>query len=743
MKRIILFLSVSFIIQYVQVHRAQAQAVLRGVVHEEDHHGVRRPLVGANVYWLGTSAGVSTDARGEFTLARTSAAGESLIVSFVGLGSDTLGVAQDQESITHLMRYSQELEGVVHRGKARGTYFDRVSPIQAQVITRHELQRAACCNLSESFETNASVDVLYTDAVTGAKQIQLLGLAGKYSQIQIENIPTLRGLSAAYGLGQVPGSWMESIQVSKGTASVANGYESISGQINVEYKKPWADERFFLNGYANSLGMVELNTNASLMVTPKVSTMVLAHVERMDTEADHDHNGFIDHPRVEQYHLYNRWAYQGQSFEAQAGLRLLEEGRISGQKGYSPGTVQAPGNPYGIDINTRRLDAFIKAGYIFDRPATSAAIIASATDHFQESTWGPTRYDGRQSSLHTNLIYLSYIGRTNHIIKTGANLNVDIYDEQLNSLGMDREEVVPGAYLEYTYKWMDDITLMGGVRYDYHSIHGGFVTPRAHALYNINEFLSVRASVGKGFRSPNLIAENTYLLASSRELVFVEDIRMEEAWNYGVNLIQRYPINGRELTLSTDYYRINFMEQLVVDMDQDPTRVFFYNLDGKSFSNSFQAELSYMPINRLDVTMAYRLNDVWETTNGRLMQKPLVSRNRGFLTLGYRTPLGKWQADYTVVYNGAGRLPSTANLPPEFQRGDTFPSFVTMNAQVTKYFRRWDAYIGVENITGFTQKDPILSANNPYGPYFDASMVWGPLSGPKIYVGFRLSVKGN
>ncbi len=705
-----------------------------GHISEKDENGNISRLIGANVFWLGTTVGVTTDDEGYFNISRPANA-DKLVISFVGFESDTLSVASNQTNVTHTMNRTVELDGVVFTGSAPGAHFDRINPVQTQIITRNELERAACCNLSESFETNASVDVSYTDAVTGAKQIQLLGLAGIYSQIQIENIPALRGLASTFGLGYVPGSWMESIQVSKGTASVANGYESIAGQINVEYKKPWEDEVFFVNGYANSLGMAEFNTNFSFNVSPKVSTMVLAHVENMSFEDDHNHDTFLNHPLVKQYHVLNRWKYDADNFESQVGIRLLDEERTAGQVMHSDIT-----NPFGIEINTRQYEGFAKAGYIFNRPATSLGLISSASQHDQYSMFGQTMYSGLQQSFYSNLVFITYIGRTNHSIKTGLSFTYDKYEESLNSTDINRKEIVPGAYMEYSYKWLEKLTLMAGARVDNHNLHGNLFTPRLHVRYQPFEQLNIRASVGKGYRTSNIIAENMYLLASSRNMVFVEDIGIEEAWNFGINITQRYKVWDRELTINTDFYRTNFINQLVVDMDQDPSNVYFYNLSGTSYSNSFQAEASYKPIDRLGFTVAYRLNDVRSTINNELVEKPLVSRYKGFVSTSYETPKRNWQFDYTIHLNGGGRLPETNLLPEEFQRGENFPSFVTMNAQVSKKFRSIDAYIGVENLTGFTQENPIISPENPYGPFFDASMVWGPLTGRKFYLGFRYSL---
>jgi len=713
---------------------------ISGTVMEKNEKNDRLPLLGANVYWAGTTIGTNTDTKGFFKLEKPNQVDLKLVISFVGYKTDTMSISADQESISCVLEKEVYLDNITVKGYAKGVHFDRLNPLAAQVVTSGELKRAACCNLSESFVTNASVDVSYSDAVTGAKQIQLLGLAGTYTQIQAENIPILRGLGSTFGLSYVPGSWMESIQISKGTASVANGYESITGQINIEYKKPWNDEKFFANVYTNSEGMTETNADYSFNVNAKISSMVLVHSEYSQSRLDHNMDTFLDHPLVKQYNIFNRWKYQGEKLQSQFGIKYLNEQRIAGQSSYRTGDSISTSSPFGIDIDTRRIEGFGKVGYIFDRPETSLGFIVSASNHDQNSIFGLKKYNADQQSLFANLIFITYLGSTNHSIKTGLSYNFDNYNENLNSINFDRKERVPGAYFEYTYKWLEKLTLMGGLRYDHHNSFGGFITPRAHIRYQPIDQITIRSSIGLGYRSPSILAENSYLLASSRQIVFLESPKMEKALNYGINIVQRYKLFDRELTISTDYYRSTFENQVVVDMNQSVNSIYFYNLKGKSYSNSAQIEVNYEPISGFNVTAAWRLNDVKTTINGKLEQKPLMSKYKGLVSLGYKTPLKKWQFDYSIQFNGGGNLPDMNGYPLALQKRSTFSAYTIMNAQITKYFRKFEVYVGVENLTGFMQENPIISPDTPYGPYFDASMVWGPLTGSKYYAGLRMSI---
>ncbi|HCT30335.1 MAG TPA: TonB-dependent receptor [Bacteroidales bacterium] len=713
---------------------------LKGRITEKNEKGELAPIAGANIYWVGINIGTTTNANGEFILKRAGKNNHMLVVSFVGFKSDTLHVEHDHTFIEHSLVQDVYLDNLTVKGYSSGAHFQRLNTLSAQVVTKNELQKAACCNLSESFVTNASVDVSYSDAVTGAKQIQLLGLAGTYTQLQAENIPILRGLGSTFGLNFVPGSWMESIQISKGTASVANGYESITGQINIEYKKPMGEEKFYINTYTNDEAMSEVNANYGFTVTDKLSSMVLAHAEYSQNRVDHNMDSFLDHPLVRQYNLFNRWNYHSDKLESQFGIKYLQEERVAGNLKYKSGDIITPGNPFGIDVSIKRFETFSKVGYIFDRPETTIGLINSISHHDQESIFGLKNYDASQLSYNSNLIFITYIGTTNHILKTGLSLNLDNYNEKLNTLNLDRKEVVPGGYFEYTYKFFEKFTFMSGIRYDYHNKYNGFVTPRAHIRYQPFEQLTLRSSVGKGFRSASIISENSYLLASSRNIIISEAPKMEEALNIGLNATQRYKLFNRELTISTDYYRTDFNNQIVVDMNQDVNSIYFYNLKGKSYSNSFQVEVSYQPFERFDVTAAWRLNDVKTTINGKLEQKPLLSKYKGLISLGYKTALKKWQFDYSIQFNGGGNLPDMSGYPVDLQRKSTFAPYTIMNAQITKYFRKFEVYLGGENLTDFMQKNPIISPNDPYSPYFDASMVWGPITGRKIYVGIRMTI---
>lgn len=694
-------------------------------------------LPGASVFWAGTTTGTTTNPAGYFKLKRVKQTNK-LVISFVGYKSDTLTVGDQEEYLTHSLLQGKEIGEVLVFGKAAGSFINRIDPVLTVNITGAELRKAACCNLSESFETNASVDVNYADAATGAKQIQLLGLAGNYTQILAENIPAMYGLASAYGLNYIPGPWMESIQVSKGTSSVRNGYESVAGQINVEYKKPATSEKVYVNGFVSDAGRQEVNANTSVLLNDKLSTMIMAHAENQGGMKDANDDGFRDEPDVKQYHFFNRWDYHSGLFDFRTGIKYMEEERVGGETMYRTNNPDTWSDGFGINIMSKRLEAFTKTGGVFMKDRSmSIGWIQNVAFHNQNSYFGMKHYTGSQKSYYTNLLYQWNPLLSKHTLDAGVSYKYDLYNEELNSLLMNKTESVPGLFVQYTYADTAKITIVAGIRADYHNMYGTLITPRVHVRYMIAPKLTLRGSVGKGYRSGNVLAENTYLLASSRNMIIAGNLAIEEAWNYGLSLTGSFYIAGKEVKASSEFFHTNFLSQIITDLDADVNEVRFYNLAGKSFSDVLQFEVSATPVDGLDILAAWRWNDVKMTIDGTLREKPLTSRYKGLITASYLTRLRKWQYDYTLQINGPGRIPSTELNPEPYRRLGEFNTYAVMNAQITRNFKKFHIYAGVENLGNFMQKNPIIGADDPMGDYFDSSLIWGPVHGRKIYGGFR------
>ncbi|MDT8309080.1 MAG: carboxypeptidase-like regulatory domain-containing protein [Bacteroidales bacterium] len=725
---------------------------LSGWVYEAHTDHERHGIYGAYVYWAGTSTGTTTDHEGRFTLPKNGQS-DMLVISFTGFQNDTLLVEPTDHSIDIKMEKNHALKTFTILEKRSSTFLSKMDPIATEHITGAELHKAACCNLGESFETNASVDVSYGDAVSGSKKIELLGLAGVYSQILVENMADLRGYGRTFGLSYIPGHWLESISVSKGTSTVLNGYESITGQINVELKKPDDKERFYLNLYGNDWGKFESNANVSFKLNDAWSTMILYHGGINNNRLDRNSDNFLDIPLTQNIHLMNRWKYHNKnnSMITQFGFSLLDESRLGGHIDYQQNNSGENTAPFGFVANTKRYSAFLKGGYVFSkRKNTSVGLINHISWHNQSvdiesADANPTlifqpNFHVEQLSLYHSYVFDTYLFTTDHQFQVGLSYKRDqIMQELADTVAHDFHEDALGAALQYTYTH-NNITLMAGGRVDKNNRFGTLFIPRLHLRFKPLEHTTMRMSGGKGYRSPLPYAEHFSLHLQSREIIGAFSDILEEAWNYGVHLSQEFTINHTPATINAEVFRTDFVNQMVINYEADADAIIIENLAGKSYANNMQVDFRFEPFTRFDVLLAVRYTDVKTTINNELVMKPFSKRYKALVNLSYATKLNKWQFDVTAQLNGKSRLPDDSYLPERYRGLSESPAYTIVNTQLTKRFRLWDIYAGVENLTDFTQKNPIIAADDPLNGLFDASRIWGPVIGRKIYAGMRLTI---
>ncbi|MCL2681881.1 MAG: TonB-dependent receptor [Bacteroidales bacterium] len=721
---------------------------LSGTVLEYDAKARNKtnPLPFANVYWLKTLKGTTTDDFGKFTLEQTPADGNRLVVSYVGYASDTIDIKPSDNNITIILSENIMLDEVQIIQRQQGAYISRLTSLKTEVITSVGLCQLACCDLAESFENSATVDVGYADAISGAKQIQMLGLAGLHSQIMYENMPFLRGLSAPYGLSYVPGSFMESIQIAKGTSTVINGFEGLAGQINLEYRKPQTADPLFVNLFYNTEHKMEANVIANARINDRLGTTTFVHGSMLNHEMDHVGNdGFMDHPKYKKLNIVNRWSYDGDNYRNISTFMFLVDDKTGGQMGFNPKTNSYNQGVWGFTNRTNRAQAFIKNGFVIDEKSNIGTQL-SGTYTDMKAMYGIKKYDAVEKNFYANMIYENAFTETNKL-NAGVSFQYNNIEEYYNpGFGSDATdyigrtfsifENVPGIFSQYTYSG-EKTSVVVGMRYDYNTLYKqSLFTPRLHFKHDIFEFGTIRGSIGKAYRSPIPLAENLGLLASSRYLNF-GNLGLEDAWNYGVNYVHNFFIGDdyRMITLSFDAYRTDFRNQLIVNLDRDAHAAYFYMSNKKSFANSLQLEARAEVLEDLwTLTLAGRYNDSRQTIDGKLRDKLYVSKWK-FLMVNNLNFNNKWFFDLTSQYNGRVRLPNTNGARPDYS--EPYPMFF---AQLTKRFKKLDVYVGCENIFNTVQENPIIGYENPFGPTFDATVIYGSLMSRMFYVGLRLTL---
>ena len=748
------------------------------------------PLPGASVYWADTNVGEAADMNGNFRVHRVKDY-NNLVGSFLGYTNDTILVDKTTTEVIFNLAEGVAVESVVVEGTMRGNYISHEGILKNENISFAGLCKMACCNLAESFENSASVTVGYSDAISGARQIKMLGLAGTYTQILDENRAIMRGLSAPYGLGYTPGMWLNSIQVSKGISSVTAGHEAVTGQINLEHRKPTDEERLFVNLYFDNELKPEVNLSTALPVTKdkKLSTIILAHASADTKSYDHNGDGYRDLPMARQFNVANRWLYQGDNgIQVRWGAKYINDHRVGGQMRFSEDMKQdkdgkawydwwREDNLYGSVVANQEANAYFKLGKpvgaaVFDKEEndemrSNVAMIVDYDFFREDAFFGADKgYLGGQHMANLNLMYTHYF-TYNSLLATGLSASSRWVSEQLtdrtwgrdgvwgnsntdNALRiLDRNGTKVGAYAAYTYNIKEKFSVVAGLRYDYNAyFRKHLITPRGHIKWNITPTTVIRGSVGLGYRPTDIITDNIGIMATGRRIVFDTPFdrtfdRMERALTAGGSFAQTIStIDYQDMTISFDYFRTQLYHSVIVDQERDADNIYVYTTDGKSFTNTYQVDLSWTPAERLDIFATFRYTDSKYTItrqdgSQQLVERPLVSRFKTLLNVQYATRMRRWTFDVTAQLNGKSRIPTQTGVLADSKESPLYPMFF---AQVTRKIKNWDIYLGCENIAGFRQKDPIISTADPYSTAFNSACVWGPLMGRKIYIGVRFNL---
>jgi len=734
---ITLILSVSFV---------HAQETLSGTIlyklNQDDY-----PLEGASIYWLNTNKGTITNFSGDFKIEKTDET-DLLVISYIGFLSDTLRVKSSP--IIHFLKSDENnsLDEITVQKKRKTIQKSYLAAQNIMKVSSEELLKAACCNLSESFETNPTIDVNFSDALTGTKQIKMLGLESPYMMISEENIPMIRGASQAYGLTFIPGTWIESIQITKGAGSIVNGFESISGQINTELKKPFSDLPLFINLFGSQMGRLEANTHINKKVFDRINMGVYMHVNSNNERMDQNQDSFLDSPLSNQINVMNRWQYTNPEIGLVSFFtwRYMQDQKQMGVLDFDPLKHRGSNTFWGSEIKTNRLDLSFKAGYVFpDLPYQSFGFQTAFSTHDQDSYYGLRIYDIYHESIYNNLLFNSIIGNTMNKFKVGVNFSYDRYVERVDNINYNRIDKSIGTFFEYTYNNNSDISFSGGLRFDNHNQIGSFITPRIHFRYNPLENFVLRISSGSGRKIANIFAENQRMFGTNRIINLLQNgsgvygLDPELAWNYGLSILRSFRFLGGDFELVADYYITNFKNQILIDWEES-NKISFYNLEGKSSSKSLQLGLDFSYREFLTLSAAYKNYIIKSNYNSGYLSKPLQPRNIIFFNTGLESTINngsQWKWDLTINFIGDQRLVKTIRDPENLSS----PKYNLLNSQITRVFSsKFEIYLGGENIGNYKQLNPIISSENPFSPNFDSSQIYAPIFGRMIYSGLRLKL---
>jgi outer membrane receptor for ferrienterochelin and colicins len=713
-------------------------------------------LPGGIVGWVGTGITAVANENGVFELPLASIVDRRVVAAFAGYATDTIPIADKTYVSIILQSNVSTLKSVTITDRS-GAYLSKLSVQKTEVINQQELTKAACCDLAGCFGTQASVQPQTTNVVTNAQELRILGLSGVYNQVLVDGLPLIQGLSYTYGISSYPGTVVDNIYVAKGTTSVLQGYESISGQINLETRQPDKTDRLLLNAYINSFGEKHANANLSAPAgkRKKWHSLLALHMVQPAGRIDGNQDGFLDLPLLTRYVAHNKWKYGNErkkGFSLQLGARLVNETRVGGTTAYVSGTHEGSSRVYGQSIKYLQSEGYAKSTYRFS--GNSALVLAaSGLWHQQQSWFGTTRYRAAQNSGYLNLQHeLQWHDR--HSLKYGASYryqtvveDIDFVDTFLGRsyAGSYLTELrVPGIFAENSFHWQEDrLVLITGLRVDQHQQWGWRATPRTMVKWSVTEKQTFRASAGSGWRQVNLFSEQLNLLGSSRDVIFQQVLKPEAAINWGLSHTCRFEFGGTAATVSADFYSTHFSNQFFPDYDSDPTKALIRNFAGISRSNGLQVDALFSFFKQLDFRTAYNYLDVYRVENGLKTSLPFNSRHRVMAAVSYRTKNNRWQADANTHWFGEMRLPNTRNNPEAYRRGDHSMAYATLNVQATFRWKAIDIYAGCENLTNYLQPNPIIAADNPFSPYFDLSSVWGPVRGRELYLGVRYAIKGR
>lgn len=643
-----------------------------------------------------------------------------------------------------------------------GVRLSKKSVLSKELISEVELRKAACCDLSESFETNASISASFTDAVTGTRQIRLLGLEGPYALYTRGNLQTMGGLSSVLGLALIPGAWIQSIQLTKGPGSVVNGAAAMSGQINYELRPSFTKEKAHFNLFAGP-GRFEQNAIYTWKQSAKWSSNVMVHGRQQLFRWDGNEDGYLDAPLSNHVFIQNAWKHQGANSEAQFGIKASGINNIGGSTLYGTPTLVPI---WSHELQTERYELWAKRGYFLDGGINrSIGTQFSATYQDLNSYFGNRIFTGKERRLYGNLIFQDNILDTRHTLKGGLDANSFSISQQMWENDGSYDGLCTGVYGEYSYVNSPDgegFSMILGQRIDVLRYYLPFYVPRLHLKYNSGPW-AFRGQASRSWRIATLGPEYMGYMANDRTAVFLGNgggpitEPIEKSNTYGIGVNWSKDVLFKEMQWYADIFYTQFANKVVFDFDGS-TDTLLIGSPGGSYSN-VQERILYSPysisaqvggqyelFHRTMIKASYRYQEVKQRdltayyASGaiedyfKLEEVILNVPHLVYLGASYSGRKGMG-IELNATYNSSQRLPLVGYAKRS-------PAFTMLNGQISKEDRAFGQfYIGIQNALNVRQLDPIVGGNLPFDGGFDASIVWGPIMGRQIYAGWRYDLK--
>lgn len=703
---------------------------------------------GVRIWWEGTTIGTISDTGGRFILQvpprfpawlRCELSAESLQVESL---PDTFLVWEINLPTFQLA--SQTISAEVE---------DLQSPQSIPVVSwnRTTLTSAPCCNLSEAFEGTALVDAVFSDGAMGVRQFRLFGFEPAHSSILYENKPLAVGLYRPWAAQFLPTLWVQSLSIAKGVGSVLSGHEGTAGHIQVQYLS--SQESSFprqVEAFARSTGEFFLATRLERLSRRGDRYLLLGNVGWTPFQShalqDHNADGFLDIPLFRHGHLLVRRLRRDSSGGmSEVDVEGLYEYRWGGQVSFrskeSLEEMKAWGSYQGLGM----LQSSLRRGWILSQ-GRGVSVLIQGRSFWQKLQAGFNRYEAWQPIGWFQLLYSQPLGGDPlWRIHLGVAGRFAWYAETLSTWhGYDtswyRLEGITGTFAELVWTPSPRFSGVIGGRMDWHSYWGWQPIPRLHLKWQYTTAGALRLSAGRTWRIPDPVAEATSFLMSARlwQLHFGKWPAVERAWSYGFFWNHSFFLGEKWLRCSIDGVRAHLLQPFVWDIEQ-PWRIHLFSSSKPALYQSLYAEATYEVAEEFRLMLGYKLQEVWWYLQGQWVFRPLLPRHRFVGWLTWVTLSQRWQVDGILSWYGRQRLPSTAENDPLYRLPLSTPAYAILTLQVTHRIDQWEIQIAGENLNGFRQARPVLAADQPFSPQFDASLIWAPIMGRMATLTVRYS----